>query len=183
MMLFIHFEPKPTGTFTHFLSYFRAMILGGFEVCVVWKGLAWVERFECSKFNFPSFQHLESPSKLEYEFVTLGFGGIVAGNEFPSKHPSSSLWSVLGRLYKLGEIYSSLISVIRLEKRVGLKETQSLGGFLDNEGIAFLCGLAEHQIKSCVLCGCVFSCSRASSCCLVENFPDLLAWVTLSAEN
>jgi hypothetical protein len=36
MMLFIHFEPKPTGTFTHFLSYFRAMILGGFdEVCVV----------------------------------------------------------------------------------------------------------------------------------------------------
>jgi hypothetical protein len=55
---------------------------------------------------------------------------------------------VLGRLYKLGEIYSSLVSVIRLEKRIGLKETQSLGGFLDNEGVAFICGLAEHQGKS-----------------------------------
>jgi len=30
---------------------------------------------------------LESPSKPEYEFVTLGFGGIVAGNELPIEAP------------------------------------------------------------------------------------------------
>jgi hypothetical protein len=136
------------------------MILGGFdEMCVVWKGLARVERFECSTFN------LESPSKPEYEFVTLGFGG----------GTNHLLVDVLGRLYKLGEIYSSLIS--RLEKRIGLKETQSLGGFLDNEGVAFICGLAEHRGKSVSSYGCVFSCSWASSCCLMENFPNLLAWV------
>jgi len=48
-----------------------------------------------------------------------------------------------------------------LEKRIGLEETQSLCGFLNNKDVGKLCGSAEPRVKSCVLplwCCCCYCC-------------------------